>query len=478
MKKNLILKMAILVGLSLVFLFQSGCSASLSFSSGELKGIVTDARSGANLSGVYVRTYSSDYYYDDYDYDSYNHNDWDYTNSNGSYSLHLSSGYYDVRFEKEGYEDYIARDIYVTSPFSRSLDISLTPFGNPNPSPTPSPSPSNVGTLLATKTGNASQLGVFDVFSNGQLQASSVSPVTTGQAPKGVKNIPNRSRIYVANSLDNTLSVFNSVTNFSAINGSPFALPSVSGAPYGIAYCQGPDKLRLFVSRQGSSPGIVNILDVSNSDDVQPIIDVNVADDPQEMAVNELGQILFVASRGGNSITAYDIANNVNPGAFTVTDPAGLAYYPDKKYLYVVSGSVSSPAIITLDVSNPASMTRVGADTTVTATAGKSVFALALDQEYNRLFTLDGDVNGYTIRTWNINGNPPYSEISNPVTIGTTSAKSLLYFQAGRLLFAAHDGTNADGIRVYDCSIYPAGQLLPISGSPFFGGSQYLKLDM
>jgi hypothetical protein len=109
---------------------------------------------------------------------------------------------------------------------------------------------------------------------------------------------------------------------------------------------------------------------------------------------------------------------------------------------------------------------------------GTELLSAALDTQLNRLFTLEKSGTLYTLRAWNVNGDPPYAQVSDPVSWSGQEGTDLLYYQPGRLLFVSlRNSSGSGGIRVYDCGTYPAGQMLAVDGSPFSPGIGYIRLE-
>jgi hypothetical protein len=472
MKDRLLFRAIIILALSVVFLAHLGCSGTsfMLLDSGELKGIVTDARSGANLDGVYVEAYSDWYYDDDWDYD--------YTSGDGSYSLYLEGGYYDVRFEKSGYSTKVVGDVYVTSPFSRSLDVQLTPTGDPSPTGSPSPSPSALGSLYASRSSQGA-IDPYIVISDGQMGEDPAGPISLSSQAVAMAEVTGKSRLYAALAPGGPGSVesFDTVGGY-AQAGSTIALQSNEGSPFDMVHYAGGDIL--FVSRAGSGAitghGIIERIDLSGDDPVSKTLVSLSHRDPRKMALGQAGGILFAACRGGGHVAAYDVNSGTQwASPAVVADPAGLAFHPSQGRLYVISGS--GAFIKTFDVSQAGSFQDLGG-TAGPGPLGTELLSAALDTQLNRLFTLEKSGTLYTLRAWNVNGDPPYAQVSDPVSWSGQEGTDLLYYQPGRLLFVSlRNSSGSGGIRVYDCGTYPAGQMLAVDGSPFSPGIGYIRLE-
>lgn len=466
MKKRPRLLAFILLFLTIGLIILGGCtSATFSLGGlGELKGIVTDARSGQNLQGVYVEADSYDYYDDYYDYD--------YTDGSGSYSIPLPSGTYDVYFELDGYYTEVIENIYITEPFSRSLDIQLTPIYSPTPTETPTPTP--IGDMLAENP-QGQQVSVLTVMSDGTLQQGYGNPIYLPAEPDALRNVPDKGRLYVVTGADGENGAvygFDTDNSYTQV-GDEVTLSSTDGQPFAMVHYLARDML--FVSRKLGSGVLEEITFNGDTVQDQKAIDITYTD-PQGMAIDQNNGFLFVACRMPDKIISYDIENDVEvPGTVNVTDPAGLAYHSGKQMLYVISGD--GAFIRTLDVSDPQFPEIVG-DTTIPQSSGIDLVAVTLDEQLNRLFTLEKEGTIHRVRAWNVNGNPPYPQVSNPVWWDSPPGADIMYFREGKFIMVSlDDGNNGGGIRVYDAGIYPAGQMLLVNGSPFESGNAFFKMD-
>lgn len=454
--------------LSVAFLIFTGCAAaSILGEWGRIRGIVTDSITGEPINGVYVGAYSYDYY-DYYDYSE----DYDYTDSGGNYYLTLDSGDYDIYYEKDGYRDVHLYDINVIAPFTQSRDVEMEPEN-------PTPTPTLMDKLYVTRAGNTNLYDVFYVErETGKINIDANSPINTGQGPAGILYLSGKTMLCVANSLENSVSVYSSIGPYMPLSGSPFKLTSTDGTAYKLAFDSTLNKV--FVSlKSSSSPGkieYINIID-SNNVTVGGLINApDLADDPQDIIAHSSNHILYIASRSGNMITAYNASTDSISGTFSVTDPAAISLHEARSRLYVAGGSTRT--LTTLDITDPTAITKVDPDMTITTDTGRTVIDCEIAPDKNLLFTLEGGPTGYYIRSWNIASGPPFVEIQTELFLGTTSVSGIYYSQIDNYLFAAHDGAAMDGIRVFDVRNYPASTIYEVPNSPFQGGSQYYMMDM
>jgi len=468
LKKTKHLKGVIIVILSVVFLVFTGCAVASIFGEwGHVRGIVTDSVTGEPIDGVYVGAYSYDYY-DYYDWSE----DYDYTDDGGYYYLTLDSGDYDIYYEKDGYQDVHLYDINVIAPFTQSRDIEMEPYN-------PTPTPTLMDKLYVTRAGNSNFYDVFYVErETGKINIDANSPITTGQGPAGILYLSGKTMLCVANSLENSVSVYSSLGPYMPVSGSPFSLTSTDGTAYKLAF--DPTLNKVFVSlKSSSSPGKVEYINVidSNNVTVGGLINApDLADDPQDIVVHSYNHILYIASRSGNTITTYNTSADSVSGTLIVTDPAAISLDEARNRLYVVGGSTR--ILTTLDVTNPENIAKVEPDTTITTGTGRTIIDCEIAADKSLLFTLEGGTTGYYIRSWDISTGPPFNETQTELFLGTTMVSDIYYSGVNNFLFAAHNGSAMDGIRVFDVKNYPSSVIYEVNDSPFMGGYQYYMMNM
>ncbi len=457
-----LLKLISLVILSVFFLFFSGCAiASALAQFGYIRGMVTDSYTGKALSGVYVSTY--DYYSDDYDH----------TDSDGSYVLTLAGGTYDIRFEKDGYDDVRLYDIVLVAPFTRSLDVAMDPI---NPTPTPSPTPGDWEYIYASHAGNDNRFSAFYVEKNtGELTIDASTPANTGVGPAGILNIASQNRLFVANSLDRTVSVYNSSGTYNQISVSPISLTSTDGNPYKMVHDTIGGKIFLTM-KSSSNPGKIEILNISDANNPYSEGLINAPEypsDPQDIKLHSSSGHIFTNCRNSNTIAAYDIRNSVQSGTFSVSDPAAIAVPESGNRLYVAGGSTRLLSV--LDITDPSSISQIGSDVTISSDTSRQVVACVAAQDRNLLFTLETGASGSVLKAWSTASTPP-ALAQQEIFLGNSTASDLLYDNVNQLLFVCHDGAGSDGIHVFNCRNYPSGQISEVYGSPFYQGNQYFML--
>lgn len=464
MKDNLSFSKKLVLAIIAVFtMFLTGCAAVAILSEfGRVRGVVTDSSTGDPINGVYVRAYES--YYD---------TDYDFTGSDGSYVLILESGFYDIYFKKDGYYDEKTYDIGVVAPFTRSLDVEMTPIGS---SPTPEPSPEPSPRVFAVRASENDHFDVFNVNrSSGELALDEGSNVSTGEDPGAILYLEGKSRIYVINRADRTISVYYSGDGFPEINGSPFSLSNNDGAPTNMVYDTHNDCILLSYAGS-SSPGKIEKLSVADSEKVVSLgmLGSSIPDDPLDMAIDHSEKILYVACGTSGKVISYDLENSSVLDSFSLTDPVSLSLHHADDLLLVVGGS--SRKITALDVSDPSNISQSGDQTTITSDGDQEVLDSQLDWSKDLFFTLDGGDSGYFIRTWNVGGSPPYNEVQDAITLDDSSSQ-LFYDRATGFLLASLNGDQG-GIAVFDCGYFPDDEVFEVSDSPFYTGSSYYRVDM
>ncbi|MCE1246910.1 MAG: carboxypeptidase regulatory-like domain-containing protein [Firmicutes bacterium] len=458
-------KAVLLSALILVFYSLAGCSVvDMATEFGHINGIVKDSVTKQPISGVYV---STDYY--NWNDDS----DYDYTDSGGQYVLSLDSGTYDIHYRKDGYYDVTLTNITVISPFSQSRDIEMEPA---DPEPTPTPTPSNSIRIFASMAGDVDLFQAFYISKdNGTAVMDSSSPVGTGRSPAGISYFKSKARIIVANSGDNTVSVYSSYTGYRPITGSPFAFDESDGQPYLTAYDETSG--RVFISRKGSSsPGKIEVLDLSNPSypTLAGLLGVNgLADDPRTLRMDSQNRKLYIGSVNGSMITCYDTASNSITGKIPATSPVSFSLDVSGGRLFALKGNSNTISVI--DISNPAAMQQIG-ETTVSTDSGVTVSDCEYASGKNILFTAQKSGSSWYLGVWNTTTSPPYSQAQSPLYLGSSEVTDIAYDPETGFLYAVGSSSEGYGLRIYDCRNYPSGQIYEVSGSPFFPESRYFML--
>ena len=143
---------------------------------------------------------------------------------------------------------------------------------------------------------------------------TSAAPVTvlpqTGSSPAGVVVSPGGTRVYVANTGSNTVSVFNADPS---VTTAVISTVSVGSSPSALAISA--DGTRLYVANTGSNTvSVININTATNTYqriDANPSsssMDIGVGSAPSALAIS--GTRLYVANRGSNTVSVIDTTTN------------------------------------------------------------------------------------------------------------------------------------------------------------------------
>jgi YVTN family beta-propeller protein len=176
------------------------------------------------------------------------------------------------------------------------------------------------------------------------------SPITVGTGPEGVAVTPDGSKVYVAN-LGGTVSVIDTATN--TVVGSPM---SGGTNPLGVAVT--PDGSKVYVTNNFN--GTVSVIATATNTVVgSPIA---VGGNPEGVAVTPDGSKVYVANAGGTTVSVIDTATNTVIGSpITVgTFPFGVAVTPDGSKVYVANFGSNTVSVI-----DTATNTVVGSPITV-----------------------------------------------------------------------------------------------------------------
>jgi YVTN family beta-propeller protein len=164
------------------------------------------------------------------------------------------------------------------------------------------------------------------------------APITVGHQPSGVAVTPDGSKVYVANTSDNTVSVISTATN------QVTATVPVGTNPVGAAAT--PDGSSVYVTNEGSG----NVYVISTATD-QVIAIVAVGAGPFGVAVTPDGDVVYVANVGSNNVSVIATATNTVVDTIPVgTSPQGVAINPNGTKIYVANASSNNVSVITRSV--------------------------------------------------------------------------------------------------------------------------------
>lgn len=164
----------------------------------------------------------------------------------------------------------------------------------------------------------------------------------SGRTPIAVAVTPDGSRVYIANSGNNTVSVMATATN--TITATVAGLSS----PQGIAIT--PNGTRAYVTN--SAVDTVSVIDTSNN----AVTSINDAsfDTSHGIAINRTGTRAYVTNSGNNSVSVINTSNNAVTSIFDASfnAPQGVAITPDGLRVYITNSGNNTVSVI--DTSNNA----------------------------------------------------------------------------------------------------------------------------
>jgi YVTN family beta-propeller protein len=218
--------------------------------------------------------------------------------------------------------------IYVANSKSNTISVIdginhtiINTIATPNVSPADIEIVPKLDTLyIATKDNN----GQVYLINNPASYRSNIgfSLLQVGDGPTGIAADPSTGLVYVANSKDNTISVYNSK------NGSVGKPVEVGEGPTGIA----ADPSTGFVYVANSKDNTISVYNSKNGSIGKP---VEVGDGPTSIAVDNSTGLVYVANSKDNTISVYNSKNGsvetMNAGTDPKQGPTGIAVGPNSK---------------------------------------------------------------------------------------------------------------------------------------------------
>lgn len=219
------------------------------------------------------------------------------------------------------------------------VDVGVSPRGIAvNPS----------GTKVYVANSGSDNVSVIDAVSSVVIK----KPVTVGSTPYGVAVSPDGSKVYVTNYAGKSVSVINtaddSVLYSVAISGNnPF------NKPYGIAV--NPNGTQIYVANEGD--GTVSVI---NAKDDTVYRKVPVGNSPRGVAVKPDGTKVYVVNGGDRTASVIDVTNTeMNPYPVATLEGLGelsnfIAFNPAGTLAYVTNAGVSKPGdLAAIDAAAP-----------------------------------------------------------------------------------------------------------------------------
>ena len=201
-----------------------------------------------------------------------------------------------------------------------------------------------VGSIFVAESGS-NKVGVVNLGSPTGLTAE----IPVGTAPVALNGSPDGTRLYVANSGDNTVSVVDTGTN--ALVPSTAALPNpivVGGTPSFLVVS--PDGTRLYsINKSGNS---VSIIDTSNDS----VTNVAVGSAPNDAVFDRVNRRVWVTNSTGTTVSAINADTlSANFGAVTNIDltsacgaplPTSITVLADGSRAYVADSGCGKVSVI------------------------------------------------------------------------------------------------------------------------------------
>jgi YVTN family beta-propeller protein len=216
-----------------------------------------------------------------------------------------------------------------------------------------------------------------------------IATISVGGDPEGVAVTPNgpcrprywRSRrcrkgdgrkVYVANTISNTVSVIDTTTN------AVIATIPVGISPQGVTVT--PDGSKVYVT---NSTGTVSVINTTTNAVVSAI---PVGSFPFGVAVTPDGRKVYVANDFDNTVSVIDTATNtVIGGPITVgSNPIGVAVTPDGRKVYVANSDTRSTSV---SATNTVSVIDTTTNTVIaTVNVGSRPFGVAVTPDGSKVY--------------------------------------------------------------------------------------------
>ena len=162
--------------------------------------------------------------------------------------------------------------------------------------------------------------------------------IVVGLGPYGIAVNPSGAKVYVANSISNSVSVIDAVSN------TAIKVVSVGSQPYGVAVSPAGSKVYV-TNYAGNSVSVIN----TANDSVEYLVAINGLpfNKPYGIAVNPAGTRVYVANEGAGTVSVINAANDTVLNTVNVgNSPRGLAVSPDGTKVYVVNSGDRTVSVI------------------------------------------------------------------------------------------------------------------------------------
>ena len=337
------------------------------------------------------------------------------------------------------------------------------------------------GKFFYTINGGSDNVSAHVVSSIGLVTAVTGSPfsLTSATGPTAVAVSPNGLFLFVANQTTSNVSVL-------SINQTTGALAEITpDSPFSLAPAVGPTAIAvhpsgnlLFVTNNNnnaSTLGTVSVVSIQTTGSLTQIgSPVSLVLNPQALALNAPGTVVYVANKGSNSISAFSVDQNtgdltpINNQPFLTgagTAPSSVAVSPGGQFLYVANSGTGTIGLFPIDpvtgvLSLPSTIPMI-------STGAKPQF-IRIDPAGRTLYATDSILN--LVDFFSID--PVAGTLTPAGTRAMKDSPGALAFVSGTSAVTPTPTfayvANAGGNTVSAFGITPAnGLLTPIAGSPF-----------
>jgi YVTN family beta-propeller protein len=231
-----------------------------------------------------------------------------------------------------------------------------------------------------------------------------VSSVQMGLGPVHGALLPSGGELYVANSLDDSVSVYNP-------SSTAVIIPTIISLPAGSVpvFVATTEDGNVYVADSGNGT-VAAISTVSNVATIIPLTASPAAFRPVAMAETPNGQKLYVANEGNNSVSVITTSDRVaHPPIAVGMSPVWVTVRSDGRRAYVLNSG--SGTISTLDTTTDAVLN------TVPVSAGANF--MFYDSVFNRLYVTSNSAT--TVGVLDVSGDQPSVLASIDLTAGVNS---------------------------------------------------------
>lgn len=316
------------------------------------------------------------------------------------------------------------------------------PIALPIPGTTPNASPSHAMFVISSNGNQRGGMSRIDVSGD-----SVVSSIAAGVAPAYGALANSGTKLYVANSGEDTVSVSPAAANLPATTINLISLCDASGCPAVMpVFVTSTESSRMYVADEGN--GTVSVLD-TNSNAVAQTIAVNPA-----FSANPPGQPLPLPDRNAHPVALAELPSgtkiySVNQGNHTVTsintvdgsiaNVIGFSNAP----IWAVA-SADSTELFVLDSAGTISVINTLSDAVVSTTAaGAGANYLYYDKTFNRLYVTVASAGAPVLQIYNVAGSTLVQQGAGPIPITTAAGSSCSATPVPAAVTVLGDGSRA-----------------------------------